>query len=352
MMELFDDRPKSEEAARIMQDKLLLKIDTHFFADKPLYLTGAGFFVFSHPISWQFLQSAVTLDERIPVYDRDYHDVDLDFDRNKPKFAIKCGESFAPVTYIKDQATGDPIKLEKWIGSICIICINEHQCRQGTMSCPMCGVHFRYVSAPKSAPIPGDTSVRLTPAPCENCGRTDHSKERCTDYWKDRRWSGWDDSCKKEAEAFNVAPPPPPVDRQAAASSSSGASGSSGPAPGTRQTAEQNSYYAEMRRNRRDAPVRASFAMDTRRQARVSQQHIKFAEDWMVRTEERDRWRRLQSRIGRSRFQTTMLSHRPWECRDPDQDPPTCNAQVLEYFKTMVSRFLSHSQWRRQFIHR
>ena len=90
--------------------------------------------------------------------------------------------------------------------------------------------------------------------------------------------------------------------------------------------------------------------MDAKRQARASQQHIRFAEDWMVRSEDKDRWRRLQSRIGRSRFQTTMLSHRPWECRDPDQDPPTCNAQVLEYFRTMVSRFLSHRQWRRQFI--
>ena len=46
-----------------------------------------------------------------------------------------------------------------------------------------------------------------------------------------------------------------------------------------------------------------------------------------------------------------MLAHRPWDCTDPDQDPPICNSQVLEYFRTMVFRFLNHREWRRHFIH-
>ena len=45
-----------------------------------------------------------------------------------------------------------------------------------------------------------------------------------------------------------------------------------------------------------------------------------------------------------------MLSNRPWDAWTPDADPPPCNRQVLEYFKTMVHRFLSHYQWRKHFI--
>ena len=41
-----------------------------------------------------------------------------------------------------------------------------------------------------------------------------------------------------------------------------------------------------------------------------------------------------------------MLSHRPWTCTDLNDRPPTCDTELLQDFKTMVIRFLSHAEWR------
>ena len=41
-----------------------------------------------------------------------------------------------------------------------------------------------------------------------------------------------------------------------------------------------------------------------------------------------------------------MLAHRPWSCGNPHEEPPACDAQVLQYFRIMVVRFHSHAEWR------
>ena len=91
--------------------------------------------------------------------------------------------------------------------------------------------------------------------------------------------------------------------------------------------------------------------MDHKKQARANAMRDEFAEKWMVDNPERARWRLEQSKIGRSRDQPTMLAHRPGFCGSMYAEPPDCNTQVLAYFRTMVLRFLSHREWRRQVYH-
>ena len=91
--------------------------------------------------------------------------------------------------------------------------------------------------------------------------------------------------------------------------------------------------------------------MGAKKQTRASHLRGNFSEKWMMRGPDADRWRLEQSKIGRSKDQPTMLAHRPWTCSSIDDEPPPCNTQVLEYFRTMVLRFLSHREWRRMVYH-
>ena len=102
-----------------------------------------------------------------------------------------------------DQHTGEAKKISKWIGKMAVVCSNEHPCRQGTLSCSLCGVRFKY----DSGPTPGDTPA------CTYAGAA-----------ADRQWpsfeEAWDWRNVQEASDFYGVEPPPAPQRPSTAASS------------------------------------------------------------------------------------------------------------------------------------
>ena len=86
--------------------------------------------------------------------------------------------------------------------------------------------------------------------------------------------------------------------------------------------------------------------MNASSQNKTARQKNKHAEDWLRTGHQWDLWRLDKSREGKSKDQTAMLAHRPWTCCDLSDKPPTCDTELLQDFKTMVLRFLSHAEWR------
>ena len=88
--------------------------------------------------------------------------------------------------------------------------------------------------------------------------------------------------------------------------------------------------------------------MDAQAQAKTRKSKEKFAEEWIYEDEVSADKRATSALQGKSRYNTSLLSHRPWVCNGPDELPPRASIAVLEYFKRCVQHFLSHVTWRRR----
>ena len=86
--------------------------------------------------------------------------------------------------------------------------------------------------------------------------------------------------------------------------------------------------------------------MNTAAQDKMAKQRQKHTDDWLTPGYAYDRWRLEKSQEGKSKDQTGMLSNRPWSCWYITDKPPACDTELLQDFRTMVFRFLSHAEWR------
>ena len=332
--EIFDSSPKDEATARIIRDKIMVFLDIEFIDNKPLYLTGGGIFIFEHPIQWYFIQRAEMLEDGTLVYDRAYQDAKMDTAGRS--FALSYASAPKPYIEYYDQVTGEVKRTDKWVGKPGVLCLNEHPCRQGIMSCPLCGVRFKYEGCPNS----GATPARDVPKHLE-LPHAWSSFEEARDWGQD----------KEACDYYGVNPPPDTVQPSGAASS-----GEAWPHEPSResqsstdrqnQTWNYNSYYAEQRRWHRDHGTTLEFSMDTHGQQKMAKQKEKHAENWNKPGMLWDNWRVDRASEGKSKDQTSMLSHRPWTCWSSEDTPPRCDSVVLNDFKTMAFRFMSHAEWR------
>ena len=273
------------------------------------------------------------MEDGTPVYDRTYENARMNFTGRS--FALSSAAASKHEIEYFDQHTGEAKKIDNWVGKIGVACINEHPCRQGTLSCCLCGVRFKY----DTGPTPGDTPA------CTYAGA--HTQWSWPSFQEACYWGQGQEAC----DFYGVNPPPKPVRPSTAASSTE--AWPEAPPPRAQssahrpvQTRDQNAYFAEQRKWQRDQGAAVPFNMNAAGQSKMARQKDKHAEDWLKLGHEWDQWRLEKSHEGKSKDQTAMLSHRPWACGDPAEKPPNCDTELLHDFKTMVLRFLSHAEWR------